>query len=274
MVISLLLFLGFFRSVFWLFIVDENFVTIGSKLLVELFQAALDHGELCAEFTFVHILLFILSFFVLYLESSDTNLGHLIHAILVESLDLEFHLVFLCRDFWLDFDDCKVVRDVLLNKVWMLGGEELSLLLNRTFIKEIEFSISFFEIDVSTSHGLSVLVIYASIGGSLSNLTSFDNAKSAVHFFFGLLFGSNIWVRHPLVSHNFGHCRPVVSFQLKHTLNEILERLGEEIRGLIFGMTPPENISSVCSEAFVEWIIRGSRVERWMLGDHDKQNDG
>jgi hypothetical protein len=66
----------------------------------------------------------------------------------------------------------------------------------------------------------------------------------------------------------------VVLFQLEHALNEILERLGEEPCGLIFGMTLPENVGSVCSEAFVEWITWGSRVEWRMLGDHDEQNDG
>jgi len=116
------------------------------------------------------------------------------------------------------------------------------------------------------------MVIYAVIG-SFSCLDLFDFIESFLHFSSGLLFGSNFSV-HPLVSHNFRHRRPVVGFQLEHTLNEILERLGEESCGLISGVTLPENISSVCSEAFIEWILRGSRTERWMFGNHDEENDG
>jgi len=96
---DLLIGLGFFRR---LFIIDDDFVAIDSECLVELFQATLDHAELCAEFTFVEILLLLVSFLDFFrlfirfhLESPNANFGHLIHAILTSSLDLELHLVFL-----------------------------------------------------------------------------------------------------------------------------------------------------------------------------------
>ena len=68
------------------------------------------------------------------LKSPNANFGHLIHAILIESLDLERHLVFFIGDFddfivcCIDIDALKVVDNSFLNKVWMLGGEELGLL--------------------------------------------------------------------------------------------------------------------------------------------------
>jgi hypothetical protein len=246
---------------------------------VELFQVAFDHAELCAEFTFVEVRFFLLSLLVFDdLKSPNANFGHLILAILIESLDHERHLVFFIGDFddffvcGIDIDALKVVDDPFLNKVWMLGGEELGLLGIQILI-EIELSLGFLEFVFFTSHGLLVLVIYAIVGESFSCLGLLDHSKSLSHFSFGLLFRSSISL-HPLVGHDFRHCRSVVLFQLEHALNEILERLGEEACCLISGMTLPENVGSVCSEAFVEWITWGSRVERWMLGDHDEQNDG
>ena len=242
---------------------------------MELFQVTLDHAELCAEFTLILILFFLFNLFVFDdLESPYANFSHLILAILVLRLDLELHLVFFIRDFGIDIDALKVVDNSLLNMVWMLVGEELSLLGIQILI-EVKLPLSFFECVFCTSHWLLVLVIYALllVGESFSVLNLLDFSESLAHFTVGLLFGSSISL-HPIVGHDFRHCRPVVGFQLKHALNKILERLGEEPFVLIFGMTLPENIGSVCSEAFVEWITWGSRIERWMLGDHDEQNDG
>ena len=38
-------------------------------------------------------------------------------------------------------------------------------------------------------------------------------------------------------------------------------------------MRPPENVCSVGGQTSVEWVCRSSGSERWMLSNHDEEND-
>ena len=189
---------------------------------MELFQVALDHVELDAEFTLVWVLFgFLLVFFDL--ESSGANYCHLILAILVLSLDLKLHFVFLVRDYWLDTNAFKIVDNSKLNVVWMLVGEELSLLRVQILI-DVENSISFSPFVFITSHSILVSVIdtILLVGELFLLFGSLDLVESLLHVSVTLLCSSLTFL-HPFVGIYFRHSRPVVGFQLEHALNEVLE---------------------------------------------------
>jgi hypothetical protein len=77
------------------------------------------------------------------------------------------------------------------------------------------------------------------------------------------------------MSQDFGHRWPVRRLQLEHALDQIFEVLTEVslFVWLVLAVGPPENVSSVGSQAPVEWVIWLSGSEWRVLGNHDEKND-
>ena len=63
--------------------------------------------------------------------------------------------------------------------------------------------------------------------------------------------------------------------KLEHALDQVLEVITEEFKSvlLVLAMGLPEDVSSVSSDASVEWIRWLSSSEWWMLGNHDEQDN-
>lgn len=76
--------------------------------------------------------------------------------------------------------------------------------------------------------------------------------------------------------HDVNNGWSVLWVELEHGLEEILKVVREEsfLAWLVLGVDLPEDISSVGSQTLVEWVLWLSGGERWMLGDHDEQDDG
>jgi len=62
----------------------------------------------------------------------------------------------------------------------------------------------------------------------------------------------------------------------KHFSDKVLEVLREEILAalFVFAVGFPEDITSIFSYAFVEWVMMFGCLERWMSGNHDEEYDG
>lgn len=63
--------------------------------------------------------------------------------------------------------------------------------------------------------------------------------------------------------------------KLEHALDQVLEVITEEFKSvlLVLAMGLPEDVSSVSSDASVEWVRWLSSSEWWMLGNHDEQDN-
>lgn len=97
---------------------------------------------------------------------------------------------------------------------------------------------------------------------------------SLVEFSLDLLLSWD-WALHPRMGEDLAHGWPVRALELKHALDEVLELLTEVgfLAWLVLAMSPPEDVSSVGSQASVEWVIWLGSGEWWVLGDHDEQNN-
>lgn len=80
-------------------------------------------------------------------------------------------------------------------------------------------------------------------------------------------------VDHPRVRHYFSQSWSMRWRKLQARLNEIFEIFREEVLWFSFTRLHPEKVSSVNCKAFVINIVVCGLNERWMLRNHDKQDD-
>jgi len=202
---------------------------------------------------------------VVGLQNSDAHFSLLLLGTLVLALQGELGFVFLAVDYWLDiFFMPQVLVKGLLDHVWVIGGEELSLMGEELLVLlkgllwlheglGIGLEFGLLSVGARTSHNrgpslgnslllFELLLLLVGLDGRLDSVVSLVELRLELR-------GSWHWALHPGMSQDFRHGRSMGRLKLKHTLDKVLELLTEIplLANLVLAVGSPEDVSSISS---------------------------
>ena len=75
------------------------------------------------------------------------------------------------------------------------------------------------------------------------------------------------------MANDISHAKSLVWVKLEHACDQILELIGEKSSRFTVGMCFPEKIRSICGKKLVVHVITVGHLERWVLSQHDEEDN-